>query len=78
MSGTASRVSAGDAFTCIMLNTGAVQCFGSNATGQLGRGTAVSLDAAPASVQGLSSGAVTVSAGASHACAITPAGEVLC
>jgi hypothetical protein len=78
MSGTASRVSAGDAFTCIMLNTGAVQCFGSNAAGQLGRGNAVSLDAAPASVQGLSSGAVTVSAGASHACAITPAGEVMC
>jgi hypothetical protein len=78
MSGTASRVSAGDAFTCIMLNTGAVQCFGSNSAGQLGRGNAVSLDAAPASVQGLSSGAVTVSAGASHACAITPAGEVLC
>jgi alpha-tubulin suppressor-like RCC1 family protein len=78
MSGTATRVSAGDAFTCIMLNTGAVQCFGSNAAGQLGRGNAVSLDAAPASVQGLSSGAVTVSAGASHACAITPAGDVKC
>jgi hypothetical protein len=61
-----------------MLNTGAVQCFGSNAAGQLGRGNAVSLDAAPASVQGLSSGAVTVSAGASHACAITPAGDVMC
>ena len=78
MSGTASRVSAGDAFTCILLNTGAVQCFGSNAAGQLGRGNAVSLDAVPASVQGLSSGAVTISSGASHACAIAPAGEVLC
>ena len=78
MSGTASRVSAGDAFTCIMLNTGAVQCLGNNAAGQLGRGTAVSLDAVPASVQGLSSGAVTVSVGGSHACAVTPAGEVLC
>jgi alpha-tubulin suppressor-like RCC1 family protein len=61
-----------------MLNTGAVQCFGSNAAGQLGRGNAVTLDATPASVQGLSSGAVTISAGASHACAVTPAGEVMC
>jgi alpha-tubulin suppressor-like RCC1 family protein len=78
ISGTVSRVSAGDAFTCVMLNTGAVQCFGSNAAGQLGRGNAVSLDATPASVQGLSTGAVAISAGASHACAITPAGDVMC
>ena len=78
ITGTVSRVSAGDAFTCALMNTGAVQCFGSNAAGQLGRGNAISLDATPGVVQGLSTGAVALSVGASHACAITPAGDVLC
>jgi alpha-tubulin suppressor-like RCC1 family protein len=78
ISGTVSRVSAGSAFTCIMLNTGAVQCFGSNASGQLGRGDTIALDAVPAAVQGLSTGAVAITAGASHACAITPAADVMC
>jgi hypothetical protein len=78
INGTVSRVSAGDAFTCVLMNTGAVQCFGSNAAGQLGRGNAISLDATPGVVQGLSAGAVAITAGASHACAITPAGDVLC
>ena len=78
INGTVSRVSAGDAFTCVLMNTGAVQCFGSNAAGQLGRGNAISLDATPGVVQGLSAGAVAIAAGASHACAITPAGDVLC
>ena len=78
ITGTVSRVSAGDAFTCVLMNTGAVQCFGSNAAGQLGRGNAISLDATPGVVQGLSTGAVAITAGASHACAITPAGDVLC
>jgi alpha-tubulin suppressor-like RCC1 family protein len=76
--GTVSRVSAGDAFTCALMNTGAVQCFGSNAAGQLGRGNAISLDATPGVVQGLSTGAVAMTTGASHACAITPAGDVKC
>jgi alpha-tubulin suppressor-like RCC1 family protein len=78
INGTVSRVSAGDAFTCVLMNTGAVQCFGSNAAGQLGRGNAISLDATPGVVQGLSAGAVAIATGASHACAITPAGDVLC
>jgi hypothetical protein len=78
INGTVSRVSAGDAFTCVLMNTGAVQCFGSNAAGQLGRGNAISLDATPGVVQGLSAGAVAITAGASHACAITPVGDVLC
>jgi hypothetical protein len=78
INGTVSRVSAGDAFTCVLMNTGAVQCFGSNAAGQLGRGNAISLDATPGVVQGLSAGAVAIATGASHACAITPGGDVLC
>jgi alpha-tubulin suppressor-like RCC1 family protein len=78
INGTVSGVSAGDAFTCVLMNTGAVQCFGSNAAGQLGRGNAISLDATPGVVQGLSAGAVAIATGASHACAITPAGDVLC
>ena len=78
INGNVSRVSAGDAFTCVTVTTGAVQCFGSNAAGQLGRGNAVSFDATPGLVQGLSSGAAAISVGASHACAIEPDGDVLC
>lgn len=78
INGTVLRVSAGDAFTCVTLNTGAVQCFGNNAAGQLGRGNAVSFDATPGVVLGLSSGASAISVGASHACVIESDGDVLC
>ncbi len=35
---TATAISAGDNFTCVLLDNAAVKCFGDNASGQLGQG----------------------------------------
>lgn len=78
VTGTVSRVSAGDGHTCLMLSTGGVQCFGRNNYSQLGRSTVGATDPAPGTVNGLPAGAVDVVAGASHTCAMTPTGEVMC
>jgi len=78
VSGSVAAVTAGDTHTCIRLSTGAVQCFGRNNNSQLGRTGAGASDSVAAAVQGLPSGAVDVVAGGSHACTMTPTGEVKC
>lgn len=56
----------------------ALKCWGNNASGQVGDGVsgAVVLSAVP--VFGLSSGVVSVSAGATHTCAVVTGGAVKC
>jgi alpha-tubulin suppressor-like RCC1 family protein len=78
----ATQVSAGDGFTCAVLATGAVHCWGRDAAGALGRPTTTTCgmnacDPVPDAVIGVSS-AVQVSAGAKYACARTSAGDVFC
>ncbi|MEI8159247.1 MAG: hypothetical protein WCH60_20490, partial [Burkholderiales bacterium] len=73
---TAVSVSAGDAFTCAVLSSGAVQCWGRNFYGQLGNGTRVGTTA-PVSAIGINN-ATSVSAGNVHTCAVLRSGEVQC
>ncbi len=71
------RIAAGQSFTCVRRSSDkTVQCFGSNASGQIGNGGAAGtqVPTAPTAL-----GPVTeISAGRDHACAITTGGAVYC
>ncbi len=67
--GTPVSVGAGWQFSCALTSAGAVACWGSNAHGQLGDGSGKD-SAVPVLVAGLSSGAVALSVGYAHACAV--------
>jgi len=78
LSTTATHVTAGSQFTCALLRTAAVHCFGDNASGQLGSGSIGSTRETPGAVTGLTGTVVDVVAGTSHACAVMSTGEVRC
>jgi alpha-tubulin suppressor-like RCC1 family protein len=63
--------------TCAVLNSGAVQCWGDNAFGQLGDGTVTARPTAGAPVMNLM-GAEFLALGGVHACARTTMGLVFC
>lgn len=72
-----SQVVAGGYHVCALLNSGAVQCWGSNTYGQLGDGSTLNR-LTPTQVLGLTSGVVQISAGRSHTCALLNNGAVNC
>jgi uncharacterized repeat protein (TIGR01451 family) len=78
---TARAVAAGDFHTCAILDDRSVKCWGFGANGRLGYGNTanVSLPAAMPPVNlGAGRGAVAITAGASHTCAILDTGQVRC
>ena len=72
-----AAISAGGSHTCALLRTGALKCWGANDMGKLGTGN-TNPSSTPVDVRGMSSGVVSVSAGALHTCAVTAAGAVKC
>ena len=64
-------------FSCALLSTGGMKCWGYNGHGQLGDGTLISRTA-PVDVNGLTSGVAAITAGASHTCAVTTSGGAKC
>ncbi len=72
-----TMVTAGESFTCLLKNSGAVSCWGRNDFGQLGNGTTVGT-AAPVTVTGLSTGVSALAAGSVHTCAQLSDGTVRC
>jgi alpha-tubulin suppressor-like RCC1 family protein len=79
LSGEAVALAAGLGHTCALIETGSVQCWGSNVIGQLGDGQSCGADycATPVDVTGLAD-AVAVTADTLHTCALTQTGEVKC
>lgn len=71
----ATAISAGSAHTCALVPGGSVQCWGSNSSGQLGDGTRVTRSTVGGVVD-LGGAATTISAGATHTCAIVPAASI--
>ena len=66
---------AGASHTCAITEAGALQCFGSNSHGQLGRGAGAPLSAfRPAAV----ASPALAGGGEAHTCAVTRAGALLC
>ena len=79
-------IAAGDRHTCALLVDGTVRCWGLNFSGQLGDGFFGNQQASPVSVLVSASlsaprpltGAVAVSAGSDHSCAIVANGSAFC
>ena len=71
------EVVTGYTYTCALMATGGVKCWGYNEFGRLGDGTTTHRWT-PVDVVGLGSGMAAVSAGHNHACALTTAGGVKC
>lgn len=70
-------VAPGDEHTCALMDTGAVKCWGMGTGGQLGYGGNVNKKT-PQDVVGLSSGAVGITSGYRHSCAILKSGSLKC
>ncbi len=82
----APKISAGFSLSCALLDNGAVKCWGSNSSGQLGRGDKVSRgddpgemgDNLPAIDLGTGRTAVAIDAGTNFICALLDNGAVKC
>jgi alpha-tubulin suppressor-like RCC1 family protein len=67
----------GFTFACAVLDDGSVACWGTNTSGELGRGRTSFLED-PGPVVGLASKAKAVAVGQAHACALLDDGSVEC
>ena len=68
---------AGHFYSCALLNSGEIKCWGENWAGQLGDGT-YSNRRAPTNVTGLAGSAHSIAAGSAHTCAVLSQGGVRC
>jgi alpha-tubulin suppressor-like RCC1 family protein len=73
-----ANISAGGHHTCVTRSLdGTIDCFGENESGEIGDGVTGGVATKAFAVSGLS-GALAVSAGVSHSCAVFPLGNVEC
>lgn len=77
LSGAARSVASGGGHTCVSLSNGKGQCFGNDSYLQLGNDANVSPQGLPVNVAKLA-GAVQVTAGNNHNCAVLSNGSVCC
>jgi len=73
-----TSVSAGAGYTCALLSSGSVMCWGYNHNGQLGNGTTIGSNV-PVFVSGITTAtAITANVGGEHTCALLSSGSVMC
>jgi alpha-tubulin suppressor-like RCC1 family protein len=72
----ATQVSAGDGYSCAVLSTGHVECWGENNSGELGNGATERSDT-PVEALGISD-ATQLAAGYAHVCALLSTGHIDC
>lgn len=77
LGGRARSVAAGLGYTCAVLESGRISCWGANAKGQLGTGYPLNASQAPTPVIGITD-AMSVSTGVEHTCAVLNGGYVNC
>lgn len=75
LSSKAISIATGNSFSCALLDTGAVQCWGLNSGGQLGDGSTTNRTSPVTSV---ASGVLTLGVGYAHACVLLNTGGVRC
>ena len=73
-----TRIAAGLFHTCAVTSGGGVKCWGYNATGELGNGSATGRSSTPVDVAGLASGVRAIAAGNGYACAVTSGSGAKC
>jgi alpha-tubulin suppressor-like RCC1 family protein len=75
-----STDSGGGYYSCALLSSGAVKCWGNNANGQLGDGTTTdsSIPVAVSGIDGVTVKATAISTGSYHSCALLSSGAVKC
>ena len=80
VSNVATQVSAGAGHTCAVLSTGALNCWGSNETAQLGDNSTTNSNVpiATSTIDGVTLRATQVSAGYLHTCAVLQSGAAMC
>ena len=72
------QVATGNSHACTLCDTGGVVCWGANYWSELGNGTTDTDNSiSPVAVTGLS-GAIEISLGGMHSCALRATGEVVC
>ncbi|MFZ9698048.1 MAG: fibrinogen-like YCDxxxxGGGW domain-containing protein, partial [Ilumatobacteraceae bacterium] len=71
------QIDLGHEFSCALLATGAVRCWGYNGYGQLGDNTSTNRTT-PVTTFGLTSGVESIAAGFHHTCAVLTTGAVRC
>lgn len=77
LSSGVTAIVARSSHTCAITSGGAVQCWGSNGSGQLGDNSTTTR-LTPVAVTGLTSGVTAIAVATAHSCAVTSAGGVQC
>ena len=72
-----TQIATGGNFTCALLSTGGIMCWGWNVSGQLGDGTTTD-SSTPTSLSTLTAGVTQIGLGGAHSCAILSSGGVKC
>jgi len=77
LTGPIQQIETGKAFTCALLSSGGIECWGENMDGQLGDGSNIDRFS-PTGVTGLSAGVTAIGLGDLHTCAQTTSGFRYC